>query len=78
MKVEIQIATTQAITEWWQVELEDDVNIKDFITAIEEDVSIIFNESHPAQKGYAMLVDSENYDTISNVIESVTIKETKR
>jgi hypothetical protein len=73
MKIFIEMDTRQAVCETWQLELDDDINLKDFITALEENPSIIFMGDLPEQLSEPLLVDAETYDTMSCSVTRVTI-----
>jgi hypothetical protein len=73
MKIFIEMDSRQTVCETWELELDDDINLKDFITAIEENPSIIFTKELPEQLSEPLLVDSETYDTEVCSVTRVTI-----
>lgn len=74
MKIRVYLDAVQEIAETWDVHVVDDVNLKDFIEALEADPSIIFYpDGHPDMLGEATIYDSETYDTVSNKIVRVEV-----
>jgi hypothetical protein len=78
MKLIVYLDVTQVVGEEWEVEVSDGVNLKDFMAALEEDSSLLFNEDHPDILAYPKMMYSETFDDLSSVVSSVQIKkETK-
>ena len=73
MKIEFYFDVTQVIGETWQVEVDDDVNLVDFIEAVTNNPNLIFSNEHPNQIGDARLYDSESYDTLSMKLFSAKV-----
>lgn len=73
MKIFIEMDSRQTVCETWELELDDDINLKDFITALECNPSIIFTKDLPEQLSEPLLVDAETYDTEACSVTRVTI-----
>ena len=75
MKLVLNFDVTQILSETWEIEVSDDINVKDYIDALELDHNIIFeHDGHPHQIGDAHMTDSETYDTLSMKLVSVGVR----
>lgn len=76
MKLVLNFDVTQIVNETWEIEVSDDINIKDYLEAVEMDSNIIFeHDGHPNQIGDAHMTDSETYDTLSMKLVSVGVRD---